>query len=645
MPLRRLRAPLLLLLASLAPLWATPAAQAALGTRPCGETGALRCGTLNVPVDRAGAVSGGIGLAYAVQPAGTAAAAEAVIPLAGGPGQAALPFTADFASSLKPLLAGRDLVVFDQRGTGSSGPLGCFGDAGPSSTAQVRSCASALGGSRAFYRSIDSAEDIEALRVAGGYGKVVLYGVSYGTRVALTYAARHPDRVAGLVLDSVVPLEGPDVWARPSYAAIPRVLRELCADGACRLATTDPNGDLRALVARLQRTPLRGSVTGPDGARVALRLTALGLWQTMLAGDLNPALRAELPGAMRAALRGDRTPILRLRARAAGLNGSVPANRLTGLQSSGDLNTGLFTATRCSETAIPWNPASSSSARVEQAAIALRGLPASAFAPFNRSVPLDQSIVDLCSAWPDAPLPGVALGAVPDVPTLVLDGAADLRTPAGQAARVAAAIPGARVVTVPNTGHSVIGSDLSGCADDEIAAFAAGTTAACKPNPTPISPTPRPPLRLSLLAGGTRALRTVSAVRATLNDVRRQLIGDAIAAGRSVSTGARTGGLRGGVARVNGDVVELQRVSYVPGVRVSGVYALKRGASSQLQVTGPSAARGRLEIDGGGTARGVLGGRRVESGAAASAASAADGSWGRGLRLPPFANPGLRDAG
>ena len=57
---------------------------------------------------------------------------------------------------------------------------------------------------------------------------------------------------------------------------------------------------------------------------MGLRLTAVGLWQTLLAGDLNPTLRAELPGAMRAALRGDRTPILRLRARAAGLNGSVP---------------------------------------------------------------------------------------------------------------------------------------------------------------------------------------------------------------------------------------------------------------------------------------------------------------------------------
>jgi hypothetical protein len=188
----------------------------------------------------------------------------------------------------------------------------------------------------------------------------------------------------------------------------------------------------------------------------------------------------------------------------------------------------------------------------------------------------------------------------------------------------------------------VLGSDLSGCADDEIAAFAAGTAPSCRPADPQIRPTRRPPLRLSSLAGGTKALRTIAAVRATLADVRRQLIGDAIAAGRAVSTGARTGGLRGGTARVEGDVVRLQIVSYVPGVRVSGTYGTQPGQSSELFVTGSEAARGRLRIDGAGTARGVLGGRSVES-AAATAASL--GARERGLELPRFARPRLRASG
>ena len=239
------------------------------------------------------------------------------------------------------------------------------------------------------------------------------------------------------------------------------------------------------------------------------------------------------------------------------------------LQSAGDVNATLFTATRCSETAFPWNPAAAADVRRQQAGAALQRVPADAFAPFDRSVAFGQNVIGLCSGWPDAPLPSPALGPLPAVPTLVLDGSADLRTPVEQAQRVAAAIPGARVVAVPNTGHSVLGSDLSGCVDDEIAAFADSRTPACTPTATPIAPTPRPPLRLGALAGGTPALRTVSAVRATLNDVRRQLIGDAIASGRSVTTGSRTGGLRGGVATVqDAGVVVLRRVSYVPGVRV-----------------------------------------------------------------------------
>ncbi len=644
MPILRLRAKLIALLAGVFLLTAAAPAHAALGTRTCGSASTLRCGTLDVPIDRSGRVPGTIGIANAWLPATGTPTSEAVVPLAGGPGQAALPFTDDFAQSLKPLLAGRDLVVFDQRGTGSSGAISCFGDAGPSSPAQVRACASLLGGAHAFYRSIDSADDIEALRVAGGYSKLVLYGVSYGTRVALSYAARYPDRVAALVLDSVVPLNGPDVWGRPSFAALPRVLRELCAGGACRRATPSPNADLRTLAKLLGRNALRGPITGPDGTRISVRITQSGLWQTLLAGDLNPTLRAELPGAIRAALRGDRTPLLRLRARAAGLTGTVPTST-PGLQSSGDVNTGLFTATRCSETAFPWNTSSSSSARLQQASTALRGVSASAFAPFARAVPLAQSVVDLCAPWPDAPLPATSLGPLPNVPTLVFEGAADLRTPLEQARQVASAIPAARIVPVPGTGHSVLGSDLGGCADDELAAFAANTVSTCQPKSSPISPTPRPPLKLSSLAGGTKALRTVAAVRATLNDVRRQLIGDAIAAGRSVTSGSRTGGLRGGVATVDGNTVELQSVSYVPGVRITGAYTLETGQTSKLFVTGPAAARGRLDIDSTGTARGVLGGRRVQAAESARVASRSRTSMARWLALPKFANPALRAAG
>ena len=55
---------------------------------------------------------------------------------------------------------------------------------------------------------------------------------------------------------------------------------------------------------------------------------------------------------------------------------------------------------------------------------------------------------------PDAPLPPTALGPLPAVPTLVLEGMADLRTPVEQARLVAAAIPGARLAPFTDCAHA-----------------------------------------------------------------------------------------------------------------------------------------------------------------------------------------------
>ncbi len=229
------------------------------------------------------------------------------------------------------------------------------------------------------------------------------------------------------------------------------------------------------------------------------------------------------------------------------------------------------------------------------------------------------------------------------MPTLVLTGAADLRTPVEQARAAVASIPDAQVDVVAQTGHSVLGSDLGGCAAKTLAAFAAGTTVACKPDPSPITPTATPPRTLSALAGRTKAERTLSAVRATVNDVRRQLIGDAIAAERSITPGSRTGGLRGGVATVEGGFITFHRVSYVPGVRVSGTYATSltdgTGGVSRFAVTGPAAAVGTLTIEASGAVSGTLGGKRISAHLNATGARL---HLPRSLQAPAFPDPGLR---
>ena len=81
----------------------------------------------------------------------------------------------------------------------------------------------------------------------------MLFGVSYGTKVALDYAAKYPANVESLVLDSVVPPEGSDVLNISTFKTMPRALGELCGNGACKGITTSVGHDLFNLVHKVGR--------------------------------------------------------------------------------------------------------------------------------------------------------------------------------------------------------------------------------------------------------------------------------------------------------------------------------------------------------------------------------------------------------
>jgi hypothetical protein len=85
-----------------------------------------------------------------------------------------------------------------------------------------------------------------------------------------------------------------------------------------RRATRSWTSDVYRLAATLCKGALRGKVTRTSGRRVSHAMHQTGLLDILLAGDFNPALRAELPGSMRAAPDGDASPVLRLSVRGAG---------------------------------------------------------------------------------------------------------------------------------------------------------------------------------------------------------------------------------------------------------------------------------------------------------------------------------------
>ena len=148
-------------------------------------------------------------------------------------------------SAFRSALRNRDLVVFDQRGTGLSGVLRCRSlfvpvTRTPLEQAQAAErCAQTLGPRRAYYTTRDSVDDIDAVRRAVGVDKITLFGVSYGTKVALGYAARYPQHVERLRARLGRRADRPGAFSQESLAAVPRVLRALCARG-CEEITQGP---------------------------------------------------------------------------------------------------------------------------------------------------------------------------------------------------------------------------------------------------------------------------------------------------------------------------------------------------------------------------------------------------------------------
>lgn len=609
LPLSRRRLSLAALAAAALPFAAAAPAQADVAWRACAQPQGYQCAKVPVALDRSGAVPGAIPLNVVRAAASSNPGRSAVVALAGGPGQAATPLAADFAATLAPALADRDLVVFDQRGTGQSNPLSCgafSSDSSSSLTTLAGRCASQLGAGRRFFTTNDTVADIEDLRIAAGYERLVLYGVSYGTKVALAYAAAYPQRVERLVLDSVVTPEGPDTLQRSTFQAIRPVLSELCSRSACRGITSSSYSDLRNVVRKLQKSNLRGSYVSSSGRVRSGTFNRDDLLSVLVAGDLNPTLRAELPAALANAKRGNRWQLTRLVARLGGLTASQAEDE--------GVNTALYAATTCEELAFPWARDADARTRASQLRSALRGISSSQFLPFDRATAEASTLLGLCEGWPNAgPQPPVN-GTLPPAATLVLNGKADLRTPLSDAEAVGKRISGSQTVGIPYTGHSVLGSEVSDeeCGKRAIQQFFAGQAVSqCSNTENLFSPVPRQPSSLKSAprvrgVPGTYG-RTLAAVLLTVDDVRRQVIGTSLDLGETPSA---VGGLRGGRATVSSSGTQrLRSVQYVPKVKVSGT--VRANGAASLRVSGGGAKSGSVSISSSGNVvSGRLGGKR-----------------------------------
>lgn len=202
----------------------------------------IDCGYLIVPENRADPASRELRLAVAILRAENSLP-DPIIYLEGGPGGSALYGIEGWFDS--PLNKDRDLILIDQRGTGYSEPrLVCpegeeFDEMDTGEYAEAcREVLERQNVNLAMYTSANSAADIADLRKALGYEQVNLYGISYGTRLALTIMRDHPEGIRSVVLDSAYPpqIAGYEEMAVNADRAFKQLFSDCAADADCNRA-------------------------------------------------------------------------------------------------------------------------------------------------------------------------------------------------------------------------------------------------------------------------------------------------------------------------------------------------------------------------------------------------------------------------
>ena len=187
---------------------------------PCPQAGSggaqvlqAECAVLEVPLDPASPAGETLELAV-TRLAGSARPPlkDALIAINGGPGGSSRDLLVDLGQALAMVAAERDVIVVDQRGTGGSAKLRCDNpdptivDLSTAATESLtRQCLAELPHDPRFFTTSVAINDLEVLRDSLGLDTWTMYGVSYGTRVALHYTRRHPERVRALIVDGIVP--------------------------------------------------------------------------------------------------------------------------------------------------------------------------------------------------------------------------------------------------------------------------------------------------------------------------------------------------------------------------------------------------------------------------------------------------------
>ena len=233
-------------------------------------------GHLRVPESRERSDGRQLALAVVILKAtGAQPQPDPVMYLPGGPGVSGIRRLEVFRDH--PLRQERDIVLMDFRGLGYSEPALCpdlgrgfwtllasqttAEDLIQAKVAHFLACRETLveaGVDLGAYHSAAIVADLDDLRRALGASAWNLYGVSYGTRIALTYLRDRPEAVRSAILDSAVPLGTRHMLevATAYQRTLAGVFQACAGDPVCHDAAPRLEERFRSASRDLQREPL-----------------------------------------------------------------------------------------------------------------------------------------------------------------------------------------------------------------------------------------------------------------------------------------------------------------------------------------------------------------------------------------------------
>lgn len=417
----------------------------------------FECGYLTVPEDREDPSSPTIRIAVARVAAQSATPApDPIVYLTGGPGGSGL------IGAPEKVAAGwnadRDVIFLDQRGSWKSDPLlACpeideflatwiglntfdpaTATASGEAAAACRERIVAEGWDPADYNTTENAADIADLRVALGIDEWNVYGVSYGSDLALQTLRNHPEGIRSVVVDSQVPPQTPVTdffWESAAYGY--NTLFTDCAnEAACAAAYPNLRADFDRMVAELTTTPRTVAAADPAGTPVDVVIDGYKLANLVLLASLRPGAISPVPAMIDNLANGDGSQA------AAALAAGAPPPGVTGYA----LALGVFCGESVAFSSVEQMRTKAEAALPEFPAEVLSLAPQ---APF---------LFSDCEQW-DVPAadPAVAEPAVSDVPVLVLGGELDAITavPNGESV-IEAGLSSATLVKFPDAGHDVM---------------------------------------------------------------------------------------------------------------------------------------------------------------------------------------------